>query len=64
MNISQIIVGTLMVLGGFALVIVSIVSGIIAPLFWGIPLLIIGLIIFFNKKEDSIEQIKKLQGRK
>lgn len=26
---------------------------------YGIPLLIIGLFIFFNKKEDKIEQIKK-----
>ena len=26
-------------------------------LFYGIPILILGVIIFFNKKEDKIEQI-------
>lgn len=28
-------------------------------LFYGIPIIIIGLFIFFNKKEDEIEKIKK-----
>ena len=28
------------------------------PLMYGIPLLIIGIVIFLNKKEDVIEQIK------
>ena len=64
MNISQAIGGILMILAGSALIVVSIVYWIIAPLFWGIPLLIMGIVIFFNRKEDSIEQIKKIKGRK
>jgi uncharacterized membrane protein HdeD (DUF308 family) len=32
-------------------------------LMYGIPLLIIGIIIFFNKKEDQIEQIKQTGGK-
>ena len=64
MNISQAIVGILMILGGLVLVFISVINWIIAPLFWGIPLVVIGLIIFFNRKEDSIEQIKKIKGRK
>ena len=31
-------------------------------LIYGIPILIIGIVIFFNKKEDNIEQIKQIGG--
>jgi hypothetical protein len=30
-------------------------------LIYGVPVLIIGLFILFNKKEDDIEQIKKVK---
>ena len=33
-------------------------------LFYGIPILILGIVILFNKKEDSIEQINKTGGKK
>ncbi len=33
-------------------------------LVYGIPILIIGIIIFLNKKEDVIEQIKQTGGKK
>lgn len=33
-------------------------------LIYGIPILIIGIIIFFNKKEDKIEAIKNERRKK
>ena len=33
-------------------------------LIYGIPLFILGLVIFFNKKEDKIEPIKSQGGKK
>ena len=32
-------------------------------LIYGIPIFIIGIIIFFNKREDRIEQIKQTGGK-
>lgn len=29
--------------------------------FYGIPIFIIGLVIFFNKKEDKIEEIRRFR---
>ena len=54
---SRIITGTLATLFGLFLIILSVFED-----FWilvyGIPLFIIGIFIFFNKKEDDIEEIK------
>jgi hypothetical protein len=33
-------------------------------LIYGIPMLIIGIVILLNKKEDVIEQINKVGGKK
>lgn len=56
---SRIITGTLVILFSLFLIILSILGifgyGILV---YGIPLFIIGIFIFFNKKEDDIEEIK------
>jgi len=63
--VSRIITGIIMTLGGLALVVVAIFSGVkdggFALLFYGIPMFIFGIVILFNKKEDEIEQIKKMK---
>jgi membrane-bound ClpP family serine protease len=58
-------------LSGGILVVVGLILIIISPfvmfvtLIYGIPLLLIGLFILFNKKEDEIEKIKsKSKGGK
>ena len=32
-------------------------------LLYGVPLFIVGIVIFLNKKEDAIEQVKKLENK-
>ncbi len=54
---SRTITGTVLVLGGLVLIIVSLFK-LLFLLIYGIPLFIIGLFILFNKKEDKIEEIK------
>ena len=58
--ISRTITGIITILLGLFLIILSILKD---PwiLIYGIPILVIGIFIFFNKKEDDIEKIK---GRK
>lgn len=53
---SRTITGIAMILVGVGLIL----AGFFTPvtLIYGIPILIVGLIIFFNKKEDKIEEIK------
>jgi len=67
-SLSRIITGITMIVLGLALVLVwafnSFKEGAVVSIFdglvlYGIPILIIGSIILFNKKEDEIEQIKK-----
>ena len=62
-TISRNITGTLtMILGSYLIII-----GFSEPwiLIYGIPILIIGIFILFNKKEDDIEKIKiKAKGGK
>ena len=55
--ISRTITGLIGILLGIFLIIISILKD---PwiLIYGIPILIIGIFIFFNKKEDNIEKIK------
>jgi len=60
-TISRIITGIVATLLGLFLIIFSVFKG-----FWisvyGIPLFIIGIFIFFNKKEDNIEKIKSREN--
>ena len=59
MNVlSRIITGGAMIVIGLVLFVIGFFDLFFLWLY-GIPLLIIGLFIFFNKKEDKIEQIKK-----
>jgi predicted MPP superfamily phosphohydrolase len=57
--ISRVITGSIMILGGIILIILSFFVSYLF-LFYSIPILIIGLFILLNKKEDKIEQIKDL----
>ena len=56
----QIIVGTILMIVGMFLIGLSffVKEALWVPLMYGIPMLIIGIVIFLNKKEDVIEQIK------
>lgn len=57
-KVSRTITGTVMILLGIFLSLVAVFEEIFL-LIYGIPLIILGLFIFFNKKEDAIEEIKK-----
>lgn len=61
--ISRTLTGGAMILVGLVLFLVPFFEGFktLSFLTWvyGVPLLIMGLIIFFNKKEDEVEKIKK-----
>lgn len=60
MNISQLITGIVLTLGGLVLIISTFFVKVYwVSLMYGIPLFIIGLYVLLNKKEDKIEQIKK-----
>ncbi len=60
---SRIITGIVAIILGFYLILISFSEPWI--LIYGIPILIMGIFIFFNKKEDDIEQIKtKANGGK
>lgn len=64
MNVSQFITGIILIIVGLILVIVSFFTKpFFVPLIYGIPVLIIGLFILFNKKEDTVEKIKKSKRR-
>ena len=57
-----------MVIGGLVLLVVALVYGFkkesYVALIYGVPILIIGIFILLNKKEDKIEQVKKTGGKK
>ena len=59
-TISRTITGILTILLGLFLIRLGILEDFWI-LIYGIPIIIIGIFIFFNKKEDNIERIK---GRK
>ena len=59
-TISRTITGILTILLGLFLIRLGILEDFWI-LIYGIPIIIIGIFIFFNKKEDDIEKIK---GRK
>ncbi|MFC1697252.1 hypothetical protein ACFL1H_02895 [Nanoarchaeota archaeon] len=56
-TISRTITGIVTIIFGAILIIISFFSDYWI-LIYGIPILIIGFFILFNKKEDDIEQIK------
>ena len=62
-TLSRTITGGVMILGGLILICVAFFK-VIWVLIYGIPILIIGLVILFNKREDKIEQIKIKGGKK
>jgi hypothetical protein len=62
--VSRTITGGAVFLLGVGLLIASFFKGLMSLLFYAIPLLILGVIIFFNKKEDEIEKIKMNPGGK
>ena len=59
MSISRLIVGLLFILFGIALIILSFFTHWLM-LIYGIPLLIIGIVLLLNKNEDKIEQRKDM----
>lgn len=63
MNLGQLISGLVLTIGGIILIVVTVFSGFggggLVALIYGLPALIVGLVILFYKKEDKIEQIKR-----
>jgi len=65
MNISRLVSGMVLFLGGLIMVIFSFFSNVrVVLLIYGIPLFFIGLAILFNSREDNIEQIKKRTNKR
>lgn len=67
MNISRLITGIVMISIGLGLSLIPLFISLKNPfisLIYGIPILIIGFFILFNKKEDVVEQIKNRGGKK
>ena len=63
MHISQLIIGIIFIIGGAILTVVAFFVGLFV-LIYGLPLLVIGIVILLNKKEDVVEPIKKRTGGK
>lgn len=64
---SRFITGGAMILIGLGLILVPLFVSFTVnfiTLFYGIPILVLGVIILFNKKEDTVEQINKTGGKK
>jgi membrane-bound ClpP family serine protease len=57
--ISRTITGGVLILVGLILIGLSLLTWV--TLIYGVPLFLIGLFIFFNKKEDKIEERKDLK---
>ncbi|MFC1710579.1 hypothetical protein ACFLZJ_00240 [Nanoarchaeota archaeon] len=59
--VSRTITGVLMIILGIFLIVLTffIEEGVWVSFLYGVIILIIGLFIFFNKKEDKIEKIKR-----
>ncbi len=67
MNLGQLIIGVVFVVAGIILIPLGFFGNFEDSwwvLIYGIPMLIIGVWILLNKKEDSIEQIKKQGGKR
>jgi len=63
MHLSQLIIGIIFTIGGLILTVVAFFAGFFI-LIYGLPLLVIGIIILLNKKEDVVEPIKKRGGKR
>jgi hypothetical protein len=63
MHLSQLIIGILFTVGGVALTVVSFFTSFFL-LIYGLPLLILGIWMLVNTKEDAIEPIKKRRKKK
>ena len=64
MNVlSRTITGTALIILGIILIYVS-VKGSLWVLIYGIPVLLIGFFILFNKREDKIESRRDMKGGK
>jgi len=67
MSKSTKIIGIILILAGLGLSFIHLIlifETSFLFLIYGIPLLVFGIIIFLNKKEDVIEQIKSTGGKK
>ena len=53
-----------MVFLGCFLIFLGTFKKIYPTLIYGVPIFVIGVIIFFNSSEDKIEEIKKIKGGK
>jgi len=62
-TLSRTLTGGIMVVIGVVLIVVSLFN-VLWVLIYGIPILIFGLFILFNKSEDKIEQRKDLNKTK
>lgn len=60
MKTQQTITGTALILVGLILFVVTIMETLIT-LIYAVPIIIIGIVILLNKKEDVIERIKKIK---
>ena len=58
MKSQQAITGGIIIILGLILTFIAIVK-FIFTLIYGLPLIIIGIVILLNNKEDAVEQIKK-----
>jgi hypothetical protein len=63
MIISRLIAGLFSLAAGITLVIFSLFS-MWWIIFYGVPLILIGLFVLFNKNEDKIEKRKDLKEKK
>jgi membrane-bound ClpP family serine protease len=62
MSISRLVTGWILLMAGIFFSVLSIFTALWF-LFYGIPLLIIGILILLNKNEDKIEKRKDLKER-
>jgi membrane-bound ClpP family serine protease len=62
-TISRTITGTALIILGIILIYVSVKESLWV-LIYGIPVLLIGFFILFNKREDRIESRKDMKGGK
>jgi len=61
--VSRTLTGVALLLAGVGLIVASFFTTLFL-LIYGVPLLIIGLFVLFNKKEDEIEEIKGIKSSK
>lgn len=62
MNISRLIIGIILLVVGVFFILLAIFT-LWWMFFYGVPFLIIGIVILLNKNEDSIEKRKDLKEK-